>query len=576
MLYPAKLKPRRAMSAMDQWWPLVAAARGRKLGGGIGGLGRHGLMWGKYPGLTHGITRCSVSKRGYAVSVFTTLILCLRILAVAQLGMLLTALVILLGAGGSSSAQQRPGLIDRRIRISIPVPDYAICLVNQAGWMRCTRKRHVRERLAAHLTARESRLVIGAMDDINGAAGNRGASDILVHCMGGWHGVRATAMPALRAAPTGRTRQASALEGRFAQARRDSVRSACTSGRRSGMPGSDSAYERQAQSSVDAFGAAIANCQDQIRPIENPAPSHAGRPQTPQGISTLVNEPNDSERRRQRETTASDQQGSATAGGGNITQSLMYQLGATKAAEAQERGGQEGGPAARQRADELAALEKAAQLPEPSSEQSSEQAEAEAERAAEELAAEQCLVDGQCTEPAPAASMPPPPGAEGGGSTCAARQAWWAAFERRCDGSQWRSWECVAFRRLLLGCVDVRRIYPGPDGDLLCPASAPSDREAARVAQECRTIHLIARRTRDDGYYCGRLPPVTRPRLAIDLCGDPKILADPDHCRNRPVAREISRESGHGDRGPGDRDPGDRGPGDSGPGDRGPGDGEPR
>lgn len=463
----------------------------------------------------------------------------------AQLGTLLTALVILLGAGASSSAQQRPVLVDQRFRISIPVPDYGICLVNDAGWMRCTRKRHVRERLGAHLTARESRLVIGAMDDINGATGNRGQSDILVHCMGGWHGVRATAMPAPRTAPAGRTREASALEGRLAQARRDAVRSACVSGRRSGMPGSGPAPERQGGSAAAAFGAAIADCQDRIRGIENRPATHTGRPETPRVRSTLGNEPGDLEGGRTGETTGTGQPSSTSAGGGNITESLMYQLGATKAAEAQERQG-EGGPAARQRADQLEAIGKA-------------QAQAVAELPAEEQDAEQCLVDGQCTEPASAASMPLPPGAGGGGSTCAARQAWWAAFEGRCNRSHWQSWECVALTRRLEGCVDVRRIYPGPDGNLLCPSSAPSDREAARVAQRCRTIQLIGRIAPNGTYYCGRLPTITRPGLAIDICGDPRILADPDRCRSRPVSREIGRGSRPGDRGPGER-PGDRGP----------------
>src|ERR1043165_2816331 len=81
----------------------------------------------------------------------------------ARLGTLLAALVILLATGTLSSAQQRPDLGDLRLRISLPVRDYDICLVSQTGWMRCIRKQQIRERLAAHLTERESRLVIGAM-----------------------------------------------------------------------------------------------------------------------------------------------------------------------------------------------------------------------------------------------------------------------------------------------------------------------------------------------------------------------------------------------------------------------------
>lgn len=442
----------------------------------------------------------------------------------AKPGTILTVLILALGAGSLSSAQQGWELGKQRYRFSFPVLDYEICIVNQAGWMRCIRKQQIRERLAADLTAKESRLVMGVMDEINAGTGNNRESDILVHCMGGWRGAKAAAMPAFDSRPGGGTRRGSMLEERIAQGRRDAVRSSCTSGRQPGTPISDSGNARQIDRAKARFQAAIDGCQDRMSSVadrsagegrgrvksDRPAWEGRGRDET-KGKSVLDNGSQREREEERRRATESGQDGSGPGLRGDIVNSVMFHV--------------EGAAAAGLQADEVAALDKAQAA---QRQKTYEQELAEDERSAEEQEEGQCLVDGQCTEAATNVKMPLPPGGEGP-STCAEQAARWKAFSDRCDGSEWQSWECASFLRFMNGCIDPTRIYPGPDGDLTCPASDAADPEERRRAAECRKLGMIALLTPEGHRSCGRAPPLMeKPRLGIDVCTDPEARGNPD------------------------------------------------
>gem|GEM_PF-4918374 len=443
----------------------------------------------------------------------------------ARPGALLTALMLLLGTGSLSSAQRGWDLGKQTLRFSIPVRDYEICIVKQTGWMNCISKREVGERLKTQLTVRESRLVIGAIDEINAGTGNSRESDILVHCMGDWHGAKAAAMPAPKAGPTDRTREASLPSGQMAQGRLNAVRSSCTSGSRAGTPAGDSAKWREAGGSLAAFEAAVEGCQGRVPSVADGSTDRSTWERKPRGskeskgVSTLVNESRPS-------GGGQGQSGSAAQGGEDIGESLMNLVLETKAAEAEDRQSMEDGSVARLRADQFTAIEKA-------------RAAAVAERPAEEQLAGQCLVDGQCTETATSASMSLPPG-EAGGSSCAAKAAWWNAFKDRCDRSNGRLWQCGAFTRLLDRCPDPTRINPGPNGDLTCLSPAARGAEVLRIADRCRKNRLIARTTPEGAFYCGQLPPVSMPRRGIDICRNDLTNPQPDQC---PLDSRRTRQS---------------------------------
>lgn len=434
----------------------------------------------------------------------------------------LTLLVLLLGTDSLSSAHQRWDITDKRSRLSVVVPDYDICVVNQTGWIRCARKKLIRERLRPGLSERENRLVMGAIDEINAEAGNSRAPDILVHCMGDWHGVQATVMPAAARSAAGAD-GVSARSGPMAKERLDAVRSSCTSGGRTAAGERDRWGFRQGGTSVDSFGAAVEACRDAKHSVasqgdlEDPKNREASRPKELKAIPVLDNgsKRNAEEQRKKSQGASGDASAAAAV---SFEQSLLSRVRETKAAG-------DGSPA------QMQAIDKAEQTLVDEA-----QAEAEAELTPEEQNAKQCLVEGQCTERTATVSRPPPGGEDG--STCASRQAQWNDFKRRCDNSDWRSWDCAAFVRLLNRCTDPRLINPGPDGDLICRSRGPSDSAAFRIADRCKKEGMFARYTPAGTAYCGWEPARAMPSRGVDPCRDDLVNPNRDQCPARREHRE--------------------------------------
>lgn len=424
---------------------------------------------------------------------------------------------LLVAATSSSAALDRPPRLPPQPHYKLAakyraVRDFDICIVRMTGRYGCWRKQELRGRLA-YLSEDDRDLIMGVVDRINGEVGNKTADQMLVRCTGEWRSVTASNPRTGRPGKTGR------IGGKMELLRASAIRGVCAAGtapgpRSKGDIRRPTDYDRQVESVKAGFDLVHDSCSESTTaPVawggRKTTTVRARVGQTAGIWNAGFAEWDDYEQSEQQMGIILRTRDSSEAAG--LLQLLKSIEEAAKAIQHATRSGED-----RQAERELAALRKA-------------QAEEEAAREPQEQKAKQCLEADQCTQPDASRSLPP---GGGDGTSCAERKAAWEAFKGRCDRSDWRSYECIAFVRNLNGCVDMRRIRPGPEGDLTCPAPPSEADRQAQEKRECERRGQFARPVPGGSFNCERPPvPFEKPKVGIDICTGPTTTPGPDtHC----------------------------------------------